>query len=171
MSDHPATASLLTTLGLRATPSSPTPNHAAGYIIGNWFLAHGILNPRAAIRRLGQDHNNAPRENLLKYGEAAVQAGKITRGQLNRLKRREAAYENVIEGFPLFIAGVLLALHAGVPTEIINWIGLWFSVMRVAYATAAVAIESEPLNFVPSLLWWLGNVSCLTALMLAGKRL
>lgn len=97
--------SLLTTLGLRATPSSPTPNHAAGYIIGNWFLAHGILNPRAAIRRLGQDHNNAPRENLLKYGEAAVQAGKITRGQLNRLKRREAAYENVIEGFPLFIAG------------------------------------------------------------------
>lgn len=53
---------------------------------------------------LGLDHNSAPREDLAKYGEAAVQSGKISRGTLNRLKRQEAAHANAVEGFPLFIA-------------------------------------------------------------------
>lgn len=52
----------------------------------------------------GLDHNVAPREDLSKYGEAAVQAGKISRSALNKLKRQEAAHANAVEGFPFFVA-------------------------------------------------------------------
>ncbi|PWY69730.1 hypothetical protein BO70DRAFT_365660 [Aspergillus heteromorphus CBS 117.55] len=162
---------LLDFLGLHATPTGPPPNHAIAYLIGNWFLAHGVLSTRPAKRLFGLDHNVAPREDLSKYGEAAVQAGKITRSQLNRLKRQEAAHANTIEGFPLFVAAVLVSLFAGLPSETINGIGLWYTVSRVAFGVAYVGIESEGWSFLRSLLWWSGNVSCITALVLGGKNL
>lgn len=37
--------------------------------------------------RLGFDHNVSPREDVAKYGEKMVQAGKMTREQLKRLIR------------------------------------------------------------------------------------
>jgi uncharacterized MAPEG superfamily protein len=62
------------------------------------------MSTRGTKMRLGLDHNVAPREDLGKYGEAAVQAGKISRSALNKLKRQEAAHANAVEGFPLFVA-------------------------------------------------------------------
>lgn len=60
---------------------------------------------------LGIDHNASPREDLTKYGETAVQAGKIDRTTLNRLKRQEAAHANAVEGFPFFVgASTFLSL-------------------------------------------------------------
>ncbi|PYH45336.1 uncharacterized protein BP01DRAFT_296732, partial [Aspergillus saccharolyticus JOP 1030-1] len=163
--------SLLTTLGLRTTPSSPTPNRIAIVILINWFLAHGVLNTRTARQQLRLDSSGVAWYDLLQHGEAAVRSGKMTRRQLERLKRRETAYTNVIEGFPLFLAGALLALFVQVPPEIINSFGIWFSILRVTYAAAYVLIESEGLRFVPSLLWWCGDTACFAALMIAGKRL
>ncbi|GLA24594.1 hypothetical protein AnigIFM63604_002214 [Aspergillus niger] len=97
-------SSLLTILGLTAPAGHDLPNRAIPYLLFNWFYAYGILSTRPAKRLLRIDHNVAPREDLQVYGEAAVQAGKITRRQLNRLKRQEAAHANAVEGFPLFVA-------------------------------------------------------------------
>ena len=99
-------SSILTTLGLRAAAGAQQPpNHAAGYLITNFVLAYALMSTRAGKMSLGIDHNSSPREDLAKYGEPAVQAGKISREALNRLKRQEAAHANSVEGFPLFVAG------------------------------------------------------------------
>ncbi|RAL01464.1 MAPEG family protein [Aspergillus ibericus CBS 121593] len=164
-------SSILTTLGLQATANEPIPNNAVAYLIGNWFFAHGVLSTRPAKRLLRLDHNVAPREDLTTYGEAAVQAGKITRRQLNRLKRQEAAHANAIEGFPLFVAAMLVALHTDLPNDTINGIGAWYTVSRVAFGLAYVLIESEGWSFLRSVLWWSGNVSCITALVVGGRKL
>lgn len=66
---------------------------------------------------------------------------------------------------------VLLAVQAGVPNETINAIGVWYTLSRIAFGLAYVFIESEPLSFLRSLLWWSGKSACITALVLAGKRL
>ncbi|PYH97302.1 hypothetical protein BO71DRAFT_396286 [Aspergillus ellipticus CBS 707.79] len=164
-------SSLPILLGLQSTPTAPATNHAIAYLIGNWFFAHGVLSTRPAKRLYRLDHNVAPREDLSKYGDAAVQAGKISRTQLNRLKRQEAAHANAMEGLPLFVAAIVVALITGLPNETINGIGLWYTLSRVAFGLAYVGIESEAWSFLRSLLWWSGNISCITGLVLSGKRL
>ena len=89
-------ASLSAKLGLHA-PDISTSNHAAGFLLFNWFFTYGILSTRIAKHRYGLDHNVCPREDLTKYGEAAVQAGKLSRTTLDRLKRQEAAHANASE--------------------------------------------------------------------------
>ena len=71
----------------------------------------------------------------------------------------------------LWTLQVALAVTAGVPSETINGIGLWYTLSRVAYGFSYALIESEPWSFLRSLFWWSGNISCITALVLAGKRL
>lgn len=66
---------------------------------------------------------------------------------------------------------VLLAVTAGVPAETINGIGLWYTTSRVAFALAYAFIESGPLSYIRSVFWWSGNISCITALVLASKKL
>lgn len=181
----------MSTLGLRAAEGAQNvPNHAAGYLIANYILAFGLMSTRGAKVRLGIDHNAAPREDLIKYGEAAVQSGKISRSTLNQLKRREAAHANSMEGFSFFVGAsaflplcfwplfdidandvVLLAVTAGVPSETINGIGLWYTASRVAFGLAYAFIESGPSSYLRSVFWWSGNVSCITALVLASKKL
>lgn len=80
-------------------------NHAAAWLIANWVYAYVGLNTRFVRMAYGIGNNVAPREDLAKYGDAAVQSGKISREALERLKRREAAHMNSVEGFPLFVAG------------------------------------------------------------------
>lgn len=63
------------------------------------------MSTRGGKIRHGLDHNVSPREDLSKYGETAVKAGKLSRTTLNRLKRQEAAHANAVEGFPFFVAG------------------------------------------------------------------
>ncbi|OJJ30026.1 hypothetical protein ASPWEDRAFT_33228 [Aspergillus wentii DTO 134E9] len=163
-------ASLLTTIGLRAA-DTPVPNHAAAFLIANWFFAYGVLSTRPAKRWYRLDHNVAPREDLTKYGEAAVQAGKLSRKTLNRLKRQEAASANATEGYTLFVAAILLALHTKLPNETINGIGTWYSLSRLVFAGVYLWVESEGLSFIRSIAWWSGNISCITAIVLAGKSL
>ena len=97
-------SSLLTTIGLRATPGEPVPNHAVAVLLANWFFAYGVMSTRVDKVRYGIDNNVAPREDLSKYGEAAVQAGKLDRRTLNKLKRQEAAHANAVEGYPFIVA-------------------------------------------------------------------
>lgn len=97
-------SSILSTLGLRAAAGVQTPNHAATFLLANWFLAYGLMSTRGDKMRYGIDNNVAPREDLAKYGEIAVKEGKIDRRTLNRIKRQEAATANAIEGYSFFVA-------------------------------------------------------------------
>ena len=85
----PHRTALLTTFGLRSLPpnSAQPPSYAAPAIIGNFLFAHALLSSRAPKVLLGFDHNVSPREDVSKYGEKMVQAGKMTRAQLKRLIR------------------------------------------------------------------------------------
>lgn len=97
-------SSILSTIGLRAAPGESAPNFAAGFLVANWAFAYCLMSPRVSKMRLGLDHNVSPREDLSKYGEAAVKEGKISQKTLNKLKRQEAAHANAVEGYPLFVA-------------------------------------------------------------------
>jgi hypothetical protein len=97
-------SSILSTIGLRAAPGEQAPNFAAGFLVANWALAYGLMSTRGSKMYYGLDHNVAPREDLSKYGEAAVKAGKISQRTLDKLKRQEAAHANAVEGYPLFVA-------------------------------------------------------------------
>lgn len=54
---------------------------------------------------VGLDHNASPREDLSKYGDAAVSAGKLSRRRLAQIQRMEGAHQNSVEGFTFFVAG------------------------------------------------------------------
>lgn len=97
-------SALLTTLGLRAAPGQAVPNNAPALLVANWLLAYVLMSTRGSKIYYGLDNNVAPREDLSKYGEAAVQAGKLSRNTLNMLKRQEASHANAMEGYPLFVA-------------------------------------------------------------------
>ncbi|KAJ5660727.1 uncharacterized protein N7484_000099 [Penicillium longicatenatum] len=164
-------SAILTTLGLRAAPGGQVPNHAATLLLANWALAYGLMSTRLTKLYYGIDNNAAPREDLATFGEAAVKAGKLDRRTLNKLKRREAAHANAVEGYSLFVAAILTAAYAGVPTESINTIGVWYTLSRVAYGLAYTYIESKSLSYLRSVAWWSGNISCITGLVLAAKKL
>lgn len=66
---------------------------------------------------------------------------------------------------------VLLSVVAGVPNETINTIGVWYTVSRVAYSLCYSYIESAGPSYIRSVAWWSGNISCITGLVLAGKKL
>lgn len=66
---------------------------------------------------------------------------------------------------------VLLSVYAGVPNETINKIGVCYTVSRVAFSILYSYIETGPASYLRSLAWWSGNISCITGLVLASKRL
>ncbi|KAJ5901387.1 hypothetical protein N7504_007381 [Penicillium tannophilum] len=145
-------SSILTTVGLRATPGEQVPNHAATLLLANWALAYGLMSTRLTKIYYGIDNNIAPREDLATFGEAAVKAGKLDRRTLNNLKLFTAAY-------------------AGVPSETINTIGVWYTLSRIAYSLCYTYIEKKSLSYLRSVTWWSGNISCITGLALAAKKL
>jgi uncharacterized MAPEG superfamily protein len=167
----PSRASLTTTLGLRALPPGiSAPNHASAFLILNFITAY-VLGPRLAKIYFKFDHNLSPREDCAKYGEKMVTEGKLSRRSLDLIKRWEGAHENATEGFTLLLAGVLLALHAGVDTGRLNGLMAAYTVLRVGYLVSYLAIEKEEVSVIRTVCWWSGNICCLTMLALAGKKL
>ena len=71
----------------------------------------------------------------------------------------------------ILICLVLVALHAGVSNDIINRIGLWYAVSRLAFGLCYKHIESLKLSFVRSFFWWSGNICCFTGFWFASKKL
>ncbi len=185
--------SILTFLGLQRAVGQQPANYAPAFLLANWFYAYCTLSTRFSKMAVGLDHNSSPREDLSKYGDAAVQAGKLSRRRLEQIKRMQAAHQNSVEGFTFFVAGgelcILLVLHVwkffstltkcsvlfatfgGVPNTTINGICVWYTLSRLAYGAAYVLIESERLSIVRSAIWWSCNASCITALILAGRAL
>ncbi|KAH9214566.1 hypothetical protein DL95DRAFT_365715 [Leptodontidium sp. 2 PMI_412] len=165
---------LLTNLGLSSLPithASPIPSYASRFLIFNFVYAYGLLATRFVKRYYGFDHNVCPRQDIEKYGEKMVKEGKISRGTLETIRRMDNAHANSVEGFTVFVAGVLLALHAGVPTEKLNGLMAAYSVSRVGFGLAYILIENEHLALIRTVFWYAGNVACVAMMVLAGKRM
>ncbi|KAF7587210.1 hypothetical protein BBP40_007547 [Aspergillus hancockii] len=165
-------AALLTAIGLTQSPLSvPVPNYAPGFLIFHFVFAYGLLSSRTLKQYYGIDNNVSPRQDLTKYGETAVREGKITRAQLEKLQRNEAAHANAVENYTLLVAGLALATYAGVPRTTINAAGLTYTVARVLYAVVYITVDRPLLSHLRGACWWVGNLSCLTLLWMAGQAL
>lgn len=164
-------SSLATTLGLRSNGLTPPGNQAPYHAIFNFMLAYVFLSSRAFKMSCGIDHNVNPREDLARFGERAVQEGKITRRQLNMLKRNEAAHANAMEHFPVFVGSALFAVVAKVPNEAVNRACAVYSVARVVYAVAYLAVDNVRFSYIRSLAWWSSNFACLYLFWQSGKAL
>lgn len=166
-------ASLATALGLRASPlpNLATPSWAPAYVSFHFFFAYCVLAPRHLKQIYGLDHNVSPREDLAKYGDAAVRSGRITQRQLEMMRRNESAQANAVENYVLFVGAVGFATFAGVERELVNRAGLVYTVARVAYGVVYVLVDRPSLSLLRSVSWWVGNISCLWLLRRAGTKL
>lgn len=161
--------SLLTTLGLRQPPSGSAPPSIAGAaIIWQFLFAYGILSSRTLKQYYGIDHNVSPREDLAKYGNAAVTSGKITQKQLNQLKRLESAHANSVEHFPLFVGALIWAHLARLSVVDINRSAVAYVLLRIAYATIYTLVDRPVLSQLRGLTWWASNLVCLRLFWLGG---
>lgn len=167
------------------------PNYAPAFTLANWLYAYCTLSPRFAKMAVGLDHNLSPREDLDRYGDAAVQAGKLSRRRLGRIRRMQSAHENSVEGFTLFVAfgtsfcgssgsemfgsltwsSVLFATYASISSTTINTLCAWYTLSRLFYGAAYILIESERLSLLRTLIWWSCNASCITGIVLAARAL
>ncbi|KAJ5444390.1 uncharacterized protein N7458_008262 [Penicillium daleae] len=166
-------SSLLTAIGLRAPNSleSVIPNYSPFFLGFHFLWAYGVLSSRTLKQWYGIDHQVSPREDLAKYGEAAIREGKMTRKQLDMLKRNEAAHANSVENYPLLVGSLLFASYAGVPVQTINAAGLSYTVARIIYGAVYIFVDTPKWSWTRGVVWWWGNLSCLTLLYQAGKRL
>lgn len=146
-------------------------NYAAHHALFNFVLAYVVLSSRLLKQRYGIDHNVNPREDVVRYGERAVQEGKMTREQLNLVKRTESAHANSMEHYTVFIGSILFATVAKVPNGTINRVCTIYSASRVVYALAYLYIVRVKWTYVRSLAWWVSNVACMYLLWQSGKRL
>lgn len=167
-------ASPSSTLGLRAASSAlldTANNHAPAYLCFHFIFAYGVLSSRALKRWYGLDHNESPRYDLAKYGDAAVASGKITQKQLDMMRRTESASANAVENYAFFVAAVSFATFAGVERDAVNKAGLVYTLARVAYGAVYVLVDHPQWSRVRGLNWWLGNISCFYLLWKASGKL
>ncbi|KAF9884244.1 hypothetical protein FE257_001976 [Aspergillus nanangensis] len=164
--------SVAAAIGLTPSPlSTPISNCGPAILIFHFVFAYGILSSRTLKQYYGIDHNVSPREDLNKYGDAAVRDGKLTQSQLNMLRRTEAAHANSVENYTLLVAGITMASVAGVSPQTINAAGLTYTVARVGYAAVYILVDRPALSQLRGITWWVGNLTCLYLLWEAGRLL
>src|SRR5690349_18738177 len=86
--------------------ANPTHRFAApaAFLGWGWVYAYCVLASRTWKQWYGIDHNGSPRQDLTKYADIAVREGKMTRAQVEQIRRVEAASANATEGYTLFVA-------------------------------------------------------------------
>jgi uncharacterized MAPEG superfamily protein len=165
-------ATLATTLGLRAPalPNSTIANYAPAWVTFHFFWAYVVLAPRHLKQIYGIDHQASPREDLAKYGDAAVKSGKISKKMLGMMKRNESAQLNSTENYILFVGATAFATVAGVEQELINRACLVYTLARFAYSAIYIFVDSPFWSLFRTVAWWGGNLSCLFLLRRAGQK-
>lgn len=181
-------SSILNILHIRSTylianPSSVS-HHAGSYLIFNFMWAYILSSSRTMKMHYGVDHNVAPREDISKYCEQAVQESKMSHKTFRRLRRNEAAHANAVENYTLFVGAgwlqiviafraarsannkllVLFALHARLPPSTLNAACAVYSVARTLYTFIYIFNENETLSWARTVVFWIGNLSCLSLL-------
>jgi uncharacterized MAPEG superfamily protein len=162
----------MASLGLRAASSAlGTPNYAPAFLGFHFFWAYGVLSSRTLKQWYGIDHNEAPRDDLARYGQEAVKSGKITQKQLGMLRRNEAAHANSVENYAFFAAAIGFATFAGVERDLVNRAGLAYTAARIAYGFVYILVDHPQWSQIRGLTWWSGNISCFYLLYQAWKKL
>ncbi|KAF7897770.1 uncharacterized protein EAF01_008736 [Botrytis porri] len=153
------------------TPLSPTINHTIPYILTNWTFSYLVLASRHWKQYYGFDHNESPRYDIQEYGERMVREGKLTKRQLDRVKRVQSASSNSVEHFGFFMGCIILAQQANLPIHTINTFGLSYNLARIGYGFAYTFMERRNTSILRTVFWWWGNVSCIGILLKVGKAL
>lgn len=143
-------------------------NLAPYYIIFHFVFAYAILSTRGAKNYLKIDHNVNPRSDINVYAQRAVTEGKMTKRQFNFLQRNEGCHANSVEHFPMFVAAVLFATTAGVDAAKINNRCAMYTIARIIFAVAYLAIENYHMSYLRSVAWWASNFVCFSLLWSAG---
>ena len=166
-------ADLLTKLGLRTnTLNAPLPTYAPHFAIFNFLLSYVFSSARVQKMNLKIDDNVSPRYDLdSQKVESRIASGKITREQVDRLKRIYSAHQNSMEHFPVFIGAMLFATVAGLEEGMVNKYGLLYSVVRVLYIWIYANNTTRQAAGIRSVLWWAGNITCIRLFWFAGKAL
>jgi uncharacterized MAPEG superfamily protein len=151
-------SSITTALGLRG--ANP-PSYGGAYLIFHFLWAYGITSSRTVKQIWGIDHNVSPREDVTKYGAAAVASGKITQQQLDMLKRIEGAHANSYEQYGFFASALIWAHVAGLPMADVNASALAYTVIRMAYVGVYTFVDTPKLSQLRGMCWWTGNLVCL----------
>ncbi|TGO08653.1 hypothetical protein BTUL_0198g00150 [Botrytis tulipae] len=162
---------MTTFIGFLSSPLSPTINHTVPYILTNWTLSYLVLASRHWKQYYGFDHNESPRYDIQEYGERMMREGKLTKRQLDRIKRVQSASSNSIEHFAFFLGCIILAQQAGLPVQTINKFGLSYNLARIGYGFAYTFMETRNTSVLRTAFWWWGNVSCIGILLKAGRAL
>ncbi|KAL6242643.1 hypothetical protein RBB50_010289 [Rhinocladiella similis] len=157
---------MATPLGLSPVTSFAVP---AGFLAWNWLFAYVALSSRPWKQSVGIDHNGSPRQDLTKYAEAAIREGKMTRDQLDRIYRIEAASANSTDGFAFFATSVLFALVSGVPESALIKGCTAYTVARLVYGAVYVFVPHDIYSQLRGIAWWTGNFSCLYLLWKGGR--
>lgn len=152
-------ATSLHKLGLQTLDSRS--NYTPAFLAFHFIWAYGVLSSRTAKQVLGLDHNASPRYDLRDYGEDAVRSGKITRSQLDMMKRMESASANAVENYTLLVGAMCMANVSGVDTGRINAAGTIYTVARIAYGIIYTTVSHPWWSQMRGITWWVGNVSCL----------
>ncbi|PPJ60773.1 hypothetical protein CBER1_02340 [Cercospora berteroae] len=164
--------STLQTFFLGIQPSTTIqPSLTSSYIIFHFIFAYAGISTRPWKTHYQIDHQVSPREDLTKYGPKAVAAGKLTQTQLNQIIRVQSAHENSVEHFPLLVGALLFAHVAGLPTDVINRTGAYYTLARLAYVASYVLITDAKLALLRGVAWWASNIICLKLVWLGGKAL
>ena len=83
-----------------------------------------------------------------------------------KVQRANAAHLNGFEAFPAFVAGVLMAQLAGVPTDTITPLALGFVAARILHGVFYLADRQH----LRSLVWLAGMLCAIALMVLAALR-
>ncbi|KAL6230869.1 hypothetical protein BDW75DRAFT_234084 [Aspergillus navahoensis] len=153
------------TLGLNpSAPGLTAPNLGPTALCFNFIFAYGLLSSRTIKQYYGLDHNVSPREDIAKYGDAAVRSGKISQKTLDMIKRNESAHANAVENYALLVGAVAMATVAGVERVSINRAVVGYTIARIAYAIVYITVDTPKWSQLRGICWWVGNLCCLNLL-------
>jgi hypothetical protein len=65
----------------------------------------------------------------------------------------------------------LLALYANIEIARLNSLMALYTVARIGYAVSYILIKSEELSAIRTVFWYAANISCLTMIVLAGRKM
>jgi uncharacterized MAPEG superfamily protein len=139
---------------------APPPTLAAALLITNFLFTYFLLTPRLYRLLLGISTNRAPRQDVQNYSSRFLDEGRITKRQLERLGRWEAAQQNGVENFPLLVASVMFVLVGRKDEGTVLGLGLGYLGTRIGYSIAYILTEGERWSYVRSVFWWVGNGVC-----------
>lgn len=168
LSKHLTMSSLATLFGLSAAGGEPK-FMIAEYLIANILLSHTLSSTRGLKFLWRIDNHVSPRTDLEKSGPRAVLDGKLAQSQLDMLRRNESAHANSMEHFPVFAAALILAKVAGLPAADINYVGLTYTLTRVAFVANYLLSTTMLGASLRPVLWWTAHIACLKLIWRAGK--